>query len=428
MMMTSTMIKEELIDTRLRRQSLCAGCGNQITDQYILRVSPDLEWHATCLRCVECRQVLDETCTCYVRNGKTYCRTDYLKFFGAKCAKCGDIFKRTDLVMRARSNVYHVQCFRCTSCSRQLVPGDEFALRSDGLYCREDHETDIIGSETNNNKTFSSLQLTKQVNGSSRGTDSALSVETGGLNVNSSNDSNSGLDDDSCSETVISPKSLKDGSNRKNGSSNDGKPTRVRTVLNEKQLHTLRTCYGANPRPDALMKEQLVEMTGLSPRVIRVWFQNKRCKDKKRQILMKQIQQQDKEGRKLGFTSLSGVPLVATSPVRHGSPLDINPIEVHSYQPPWKALSEFALNADLDRLDPSTPAYQHLINQMHGYDMTRPQTDLGMISYGAPLSDSAQLYGCPPQLLPLQRTMLESHDNYHGLLESDDSLHGESSP
>lgn len=40
------------------------------------------------------------------------------------------------------------------------------------------------------------------------------------------------------------------------------------------------------------MKEQLVEMTGLSPRVIRVWFQNKRCKDKKRSIMMKQLQQQ----------------------------------------------------------------------------------------------------------------------------------------
>ncbi|OTF79254.1 hypothetical protein BLA29_009394 [Euroglyphus maynei] len=74
----------------------------------------------------------------------------------------------------------------------------------------------------------------------------------------------------------------------------DHKPTRVRTVLNEKQLHTLRSCYNANPRPDALMKEQLVEMTGLSPRVIRVWFQNKRCKDKKRSILMKQMQQQEK--------------------------------------------------------------------------------------------------------------------------------------
>lgn len=68
------------------------------------------------------------------------------------------------------------------------------------------------------------------------------------------------------------------------------KTTRIRTVLNEKQLHTLRTCYAANPRPDAMMKEQLVEMTGLSPRVIRVWFQNKRCKDKKRSIQMKQQQ------------------------------------------------------------------------------------------------------------------------------------------
>lgn len=68
--------------------------------------------------------------------------------------------------------------------------------------------------------------------------------------------------------------------------------TRVRTVLSESQLHMLQTCYSANPRPDALMKEQLVEMTGLSPRVIRVWFQNKRCKDKKRGLMMRNTQKQ----------------------------------------------------------------------------------------------------------------------------------------
>ena len=84
------------------------------------------------------------------------------------------------------------------------------------------------------------------------------------------------------------------------------KTTRVRTVLNEKQLHTLRTCYNANPRPDALMKEQLVEMTGLSPRVIRVWFQNKRCKDKKKSILMKQLQQQQHSDKTVSiFVSLT---------------------------------------------------------------------------------------------------------------------------
>lgn len=59
----------------------------------------------------------------------------------------------------------------------------------------------------------------------------------------------------------------------------------MRTVLSEAQLHVLRSCYDSNPRPDALLKEQLVELTGLSSRVIRVWFQNKRCKDKKRNML-----------------------------------------------------------------------------------------------------------------------------------------------
>ncbi|ETE72105.1 Insulin enhancer protein ISL-1, partial [Ophiophagus hannah] len=59
--------------------SLCVGCGNQIHDQYILRVSPDLEWHAACLKCAECNQYLDETCTCFVRDGKTYCKRDYIR-------------------------------------------------------------------------------------------------------------------------------------------------------------------------------------------------------------------------------------------------------------------------------------------------------------------------------------------------------------
>ena len=72
----------------------------------------------------------------------------------------------------------------------------------------------------------------------------------------------------------------------------DRKSARARTVLSEKQLNILKTCYSANPRPDALMKEQLVEMTGLSPRVVRVWFQNKRCKDKKIQNRMMEKQMQ----------------------------------------------------------------------------------------------------------------------------------------
>ena len=66
----------------------------------------------------------------------------------------------------------------------------------------------------------------------------------------------------------------------------------TKLVQTEEQLNILKTCYSANPRPDALMKEQLVEMTTLSPRVIRVWFQNKRCKDKKIQQRMQEKQMQ----------------------------------------------------------------------------------------------------------------------------------------
>lgn len=62
-----------------RRISMCVGCGSQIQDQYILRVAPDLEWHASCLKCADCDQYLDESCTCFVRDGKTYCKRDYVR-------------------------------------------------------------------------------------------------------------------------------------------------------------------------------------------------------------------------------------------------------------------------------------------------------------------------------------------------------------
>jgi hypothetical protein len=78
---------------------------------------------------------------------------------------------------------------------------------------------------------------------------------------------------------------------------------------------------------------------------------------------------------------MHGIPMVATSPVRHESPVGINPVEIHSYEPPWKALTDFALHTDLDRLPPPPPGgggppgppvsgppggpqFQHLVNQV----------------------------------------------------------------
>lgn len=57
--------------------------------------------------------------------------------------------------MRAKTKIYHIECFRCSACERQLIPGDEFALREDGLFCKEDHEVleKATNGENNNNNT-----------------------------------------------------------------------------------------------------------------------------------------------------------------------------------------------------------------------------------------------------------------------------------
>lgn len=100
-----------------------------------------------------------------------------------------------------------------------------------------------------------------------------------------------------CKDSDSESDSYKSSRREKSSHTINGKPARVRTVLNEKQLSMLRATYQMNQRPDALVKEQLVEMTGLSPRVVRVWFQNKRCKDKKKSLELKLQMQQEKASR-----------------------------------------------------------------------------------------------------------------------------------
>ena len=62
-----------------KSSSICTGCHYPIYDQYLLKVSPDLEWHSHCLKCSECDLQLDESTTCFVLDGKTFCKSDYIR-------------------------------------------------------------------------------------------------------------------------------------------------------------------------------------------------------------------------------------------------------------------------------------------------------------------------------------------------------------
>lgn len=48
--------------------------------------------------------------------------------------------------------------------------------------------------------------------------------------------------------------------------------------------------------------------------------------------------------------------MVAASPERHDGGIQANPVEVQSYQPPWKVLSDFALQSDIEQ-----PSFQQLV-------------------------------------------------------------------
>ncbi|XP_055514878.1 insulin gene enhancer protein ISL-1-like [Leucoraja erinacea] len=278
--------------------STCRGCSKHITDPYILRVYPDLEWHAACLKCVECNQNLDESCTCFIKEGKIYCKTDYFSKFSVRCAQCQAGLSSLDLVLRAGDLTYHQRCFCCVACSRQLMPGDEFTLRFDGPYCIQDGG--LPDSSLNHKGVISPLANTNNL--------------------------------------YLSEK-LKAHRSAAHAAKHSDTITRVRTVLSEQQLLTLRTCYAANPRPDALMKQQLIEMTGLNSRVIRVWFQNKRCKDKKKSVLQKHIDQRDRD--KADIRGLIGTLMVAMSPLTQKADLYCSPIEVHKCYTPWEDLKDF---------------------------------------------------------------------------------------
>ncbi|PVD31717.1 hypothetical protein C0Q70_07135 [Pomacea canaliculata] len=58
-----------------------------------------------------------------------------------------------------------------------------------------------------------------------------------------------------------------------------------RTTIKAKQLETLKAAFAATPKPTRHIREQLAQETGLNMRVIQVWFQNRRSKERR----MKQL-------------------------------------------------------------------------------------------------------------------------------------------
>ena len=56
---------------------------------------------------------------------------------------------------------------------------------------------------------------------------------------------------------------------------------RPRTTITARQMEVLKEAYKNSPKPARHVREQLAQDTGLDMRVVQVWFQNRRAKEKR---------------------------------------------------------------------------------------------------------------------------------------------------
>ncbi|XP_017154779.1 LIM/homeobox protein Lhx2-like [Drosophila miranda] len=125
---------------------LCAGCGKHIKDRYLLRALDRL-WHQNCLKCGCCDCRLGEVGSTLYKTGKLMlCKLDYFRLFGntGYCAACSKLIFAYEMVMRARTNVYHLDCFACQQCNHRLCVGDRFYLCKNKILCEYDYEKCLL--------------------------------------------------------------------------------------------------------------------------------------------------------------------------------------------------------------------------------------------------------------------------------------------
>ncbi|KAI7791601.1 putative LIM domain only protein 3 [Triplophysa rosa] len=147
----------------------CAGCNRKIKDRYLLKAL-DKYWHEDCLKCACCDCRLGEVgSTLYTKANLILSRSKWplvitsiefkvevhilillyffrVKLFGVtgNCAACSKLIPAFEMVMRAKENVYHLDCFACQLCNQRFCVGDKFFLKNNMILCQTDYEEGLM--------------------------------------------------------------------------------------------------------------------------------------------------------------------------------------------------------------------------------------------------------------------------------------------
>uniref|UniRef100_A0A1I7YMH3 LIM/homeobox protein Lhx9-like n=1 Tax=Steinernema glaseri TaxID=37863 RepID=A0A1I7YMH3_9BILA len=240
-----------------RLSGLCTGCRCPIVDRYFLMVgeSEALCWHQECLKCSVCETSLQAFGSCFLRDGMVYCRQDYSERFAKQCDRCSLFLDLNDMVMRARGRVYHVECFICSVCQLPLQPGHMFALGEEGsLFCQNHYEPLLAFRPSVEPSIYESPTLVPSLTTPPKCKSSRRPKKEETLS-----DADTELNEDE-------------------SSSGGSRSKRMRTSFKHHQLRTMKNYFHLNHNPDAKDLHSLAQKTGLTKRVLQVWFQNARAK------------------------------------------------------------------------------------------------------------------------------------------------------
>ncbi|KAK7590950.1 hypothetical protein V9T40_002563 [Parthenolecanium corni] len=152
------------------------------------------------------------------------------RLYAKKCLGCSEKIMAEEYVMRASDYIFHLRCFVCVVCCARLQKGDQCVIKQGQLFCKPDYEKEVdMMNDFSSDFSYDDMQLSTRSHDGRRG------------------------------------------------------PKRPRTILTTQQRRAFKASFEISPKPCRKVRESLAKDTGLSVRIVQVWFQNQRAKVKKMQ-------------------------------------------------------------------------------------------------------------------------------------------------
>ncbi|CAJ0933074.1 unnamed protein product, partial [Mesorhabditis belari] len=285
----------------------CGECRLPIFDRYACRIGNNT-YHESCLHCCICSHNL--TNTCYEKNGHFYCQQHYFQEHSTfQCAGCKHGIAPHDIVFKMTPKiVFHSECHKCARCSRRFTTGQQVSVDEErGEICCLINECQFYAQQEASVSTDSTPLYDEvptpphQEMGTSTLQSMNLKIDVDEMNVGMGS-----MGGSMGAPLMVDPLSLPfifpydhaafayvDAFDDENKFLKRRGP---RTTIKQNQLDVLNRIFTTTPKPSKHARAKLASETGLSMRVIQVWFQNRRSKERRLKHLCNYLRHYEQRG------------------------------------------------------------------------------------------------------------------------------------